>query len=400
MTVRMTSWLCSMFLIMSTGFSVQAREEGYIPQPDLPPAKSSPHQEKSPRLFLAVKQGNRQAVQKYIRLGDDVNLMGINGDTPLLLAIEKGHTQIIKALIHSGALLNIPNNKGITPLTKAVETNDLLAVKQLLQAGAQINLMSASGMKASFKAIETANEDLFFYLLQNGANLNTSTYGSFGPQEYVNPVELALKTPNRKILKYLLGQKSIPDTLSHNILISKKLLDQIDAEILSRLLKKGFKTRGGVLEYAVEQKYSQMIPLLTREYLSRYSSSLTLMHFVRNKNVLREMMKVEAFKNHVKTHKNPLVIEAVKRGDLALLKFLFEQGASLNAEEEYGDTPLFLAVSQKHFEITRYLLDQRQFFFLPAIDLNYQNRLGLTVSDIKTSKEIKLLLEKHGAKLP
>ena len=54
---------------------------------------------------------------------------------------------------------------------------------------------------------------------------------------------------------------------------------------------------------------------------------------------------------------NPLH-DAVRGGDLELVRFLLSQGVDLNQQDEYGYTPLHLAVRLNNLEIVRYLLSK------------------------------------------
>ena len=52
--------------------------------------------------------------------GADVNLKGVNEDTPLVIACEKGHLSICQLLIDKGANIDSSNLDGFTPLYWAI----------------------------------------------------------------------------------------------------------------------------------------------------------------------------------------------------------------------------------------------------------------------------------------
>ena len=56
-------------------------------------------------LYLAVKFGFTQIVQKLINLNADPNLHPTNQPTPLRVATDKGYTQIINILTNAGGLI-------------------------------------------------------------------------------------------------------------------------------------------------------------------------------------------------------------------------------------------------------------------------------------------------------
>jgi len=52
-------------------------------------------------------------------LGQDVNLPGGNGNTPLHDAVRRGFGDVIRTLVEHGAEMNTPNGRDQTPLTLA-----------------------------------------------------------------------------------------------------------------------------------------------------------------------------------------------------------------------------------------------------------------------------------------
>ncbi len=94
---------------------------------------------------------------------------------------------------------------------------------------------------------------------------------------------------------------------------------------------------------------------------------------------------------------NEDMLAATRKGDLALVKSLLDQGASVNAKSPYGSTPLFFACDRGHTEIIKLLIDR-------GADVNVEDTFyhatALTWAMQKKRAEIvKLLLDK-GAKSP
>ncbi|MEM2677506.1 MAG: ankyrin repeat domain-containing protein, partial [Thermofilaceae archaeon] len=50
--------------------------------------------------------------------------------------------------------------------------------------------------------------------------------------------------------------------------------------------------------------------------------------------------------------------KAAEEGDLQRVKKLVENGANVNAKDEYGSTPLYLAVLNGHLELARFLVEK------------------------------------------
>jgi hypothetical protein len=91
------------------------------------------------------------------------------------------------------------------------------------------------------------------------------------------------------------------------------------------------------------------------------------------------------------------LLAATRKGDLAKVKALLDQGASVNAKSSYGQTPLFFACDRGYLEIAKLLIDR-------GADVNVEdtfyhaNALSWAV-DHNHLDIVKLLLD-HGAKSP
>ena len=63
-------------------------------------------------LPFACRSGNLEAVTLLVELGANINVVTINGATPIMRAIERGKPDIVKLLIETGANLSALNRKG------------------------------------------------------------------------------------------------------------------------------------------------------------------------------------------------------------------------------------------------------------------------------------------------
>jgi ankyrin repeat protein len=74
-------------------------------------------------LTQATKSGAVQIARFLIEHGANINVMDINGNTPLHHAVDKGHSDIVRLLLDNHADI-IKNNWGYTPLDFAKENGD------------------------------------------------------------------------------------------------------------------------------------------------------------------------------------------------------------------------------------------------------------------------------------
>jgi ankyrin repeat protein len=70
-------------------------------------------------LFDAVMAGDEARVEELLAAGEDPNLLGERGRTPLMVAAEAGHEKIVRALLAAGAEPILTDDMGETALLMA-----------------------------------------------------------------------------------------------------------------------------------------------------------------------------------------------------------------------------------------------------------------------------------------
>lgn len=113
------------------------------PQPVLPPPVAAIPQARPPAevskytdLASAVSSGDRIAVEKMIKGGEDVNLVRGN-QVPLIIAVKNGDAAMVKLLIAHGADVNLTDNQGNTAMIYAKVRADANMIEILKNAGAK-----------------------------------------------------------------------------------------------------------------------------------------------------------------------------------------------------------------------------------------------------------------------
>ena len=83
---------------------------------------------------------------------------------------------------------------------------------------------------------------------------------------------------------------------------------------------------------------------------------------------------------------------AVKSGNLELVRWLVEQGLDVNVQDRFGDTPLhYIRYTAKGFEVARYLIEH-------GADVNIRNNHGSTIMSnpsLSSHKEFEEYLREH-----
>ncbi|MBZ8182457.1 ankyrin repeat domain-containing protein [Oscillatoria salina] len=118
---------------------------------------------KETTLFIAISDGNIEAVNALISLKIDINIhtKGVwneKGFTPLIIAVQEKETQIAKLLLEAGANPNLPEeDTGGTPLIYAAKTGSLEIINLLLKFGANPNIRDSYNENALMKAEKFGN---------------------------------------------------------------------------------------------------------------------------------------------------------------------------------------------------------------------------------------------------
>ncbi len=138
-------------------------------------ANPNGHDEKGDTpLIRAISAYNNTAFDALLAAKADVNVPAENGKTPLMVAagITPEHSNYyVKALIEAGATVDANHETHGTPLLIAISKNNYPVAQSLLEAGANPNF-SLTEKTYLTNAIETGKAKIAILLLNNGADPN------------------------------------------------------------------------------------------------------------------------------------------------------------------------------------------------------------------------------------
>ena len=101
----------------------------------------------------------------------DLNILDVNGDTPLILAVKQKRNAIVTALAQDVRCdLNAFNRNGDTALSLSIAQEEHEFVDVLLKAGALADQPDARGKSPLYAAVEAQNQVIVKLLLTSGAN--------------------------------------------------------------------------------------------------------------------------------------------------------------------------------------------------------------------------------------
>ena len=179
-------------------------------------------------LLMAAKEGDIEAVKKYLDKGAEINVMArANGQkferwsgefNSLHTATQSNNDELVKLLIARGADVNALGERGSTALSYAVSNGNVGLAEFLLSKGANVNPERSPPLHSAVKAPKNLKE-LVELLLSKGAQVNKE--GTGGTALY-SAVE---RTDNIEVIKVLLAKGADVNKTGHGSSAFEHALD-------------------------------------------------------------------------------------------------------------------------------------------------------------------------------
>ncbi|MDA1094764.1 MAG: ankyrin repeat domain-containing protein [Acidobacteria bacterium] len=126
-------------------------------------------------LLTAARTGIPEVVERLITHGADPNAReGWRGQTALMWAAAEGHPGVARLLVEHGADVRASTNDGFTPLLFAARRGDIETTRVLLDAGVPVTENAPDGTSVLVLAILNAHYELAGLLLDAGADPNVA----------------------------------------------------------------------------------------------------------------------------------------------------------------------------------------------------------------------------------
>lgn len=344
----------------------------------------SPH--KYSLLHQAIEQGNLWDIERYIFHGADVNIQGLEDNTPLHCAcVMQNSATIIKLLLERGAKSNVQTLKDkFTPLMLAIlsiknntpEASIKEKVALLIQYGASVNIQSATGITALHLAVKFGLDSVVELLIEDQVNVNQANNNNSTPLHF-----------------------------------AAELKDSEKAfTIATQLLKAGAKPDLQTLIFSVKNNHIKLTELLLHYKIqSAVDDQVNMIHCAirsMNKKIVEILLKNGLQNIHVIDEKlNGLLLFTlmIYKQDYPLepaekcidiLDLLLKNGININQKNKINYTPLALAIRLESVEIVKFLLEKNA-----AIDLIIHELSLLHLAVITKNYEIIKLLVQYGINL-
>lgn len=280
-------------------------------------------------LYYAVKNNNHSLVQLLLQHGAKGNVF-LNADgAPIQIAVQNGNVDIIKSLLAHGAEINAQYRDGMTVLIQACHHRHPDIVKLLLDSGADVNSIDNTGRTALHCAAMIGDRGIMKMLLARGANIDIKDYK--GKTVFDTLASLESSSIKNYMTHDLRSRKSMILARAPGRYILTEAVIRGDLDTVRTLLDKG-------------------APLDTRDLAG---STLLRLSKLFNQKAITDLLLAK-----MKTDPNTLLYEAVKRGDIANVHSLIENGANIETIGENGKSLLAIAILNRHKDMVSLLLDK------------------------------------------
>ena len=333
------------------------------------------------RLLQAVRDSNVVAVRALLATGASASAREVDGTTALDWAISRDDLEMVELLIGAGADVTAKNRYGVTPLLLAANNAGVAVVDRLLMAGADANTALSEGETPLMTAARGGKTEVVRALYRAGANVNTKESWH--------------------------GQTALMWAAANNYPETIRVLKEFGAEVNSR-------SEGGftALLFAAREGSTEAVETLlqlgadvndTIQPQNKPQPARPRSNYVDN-NVNRGRM-INAVSGAPIRPAGPegtsALVVAITNAHFALAKYLIDQGANVNAAAQ-GWTPLIQLEYTRRpnhgkglpppeaidtfdsLELAKVLLDHgadpnaRQMKEIGDGQRNYQNRVGAT----------------------
>ena len=313
----------------------------------------------TPPIFDAVKKGDVSRVKQLLAKGEKPNRQREDGFFLLYLAVDSRNRELTKLLIDKGANLDARSDAYETPsgtaLDAAIRNGDREMTELLLSSGAK----AANISPYTLNALAAGGDIEFLKLLQeHGADL-------LGRDAQGNqPIHRA--AGNLEMLRHLVDQGA--DPLATNDIGNQPIQEAVktgNPETVTFLLTKGANVNAAGFEGDT--------PL----YLARDESMAALL--------LKNGAKVD----QENQRKEQPIHRAAFDGDLPRIRILLAHGATLEAKDAEGQTPLDIAAFSSQRDAMAFFLEKG----VKPTDRTLSNALNFGKADNLP------LLQQYGAKI-
>ncbi|ORX42191.1 ankyrin [Piromyces finnis] len=260
-------------------------------------------------IIDTCEQSNLETLKSLVKRNIDVNVEDDNGNTPLLISCRQdngNNFSIVEYLIAHGANIDQTNKHGDSALIIACQSENEKIVNYLIELGADINKQNKDGDTASIKVCDNGNISIIYQLIEKGANIMHEN------KDGDTPLLTACKNCNNS-----------------------------DSENYFKIIKKLLEKGAGI---DVNKSNRNGETALLAACKRRYRKSKIVNYNYKDENN-KEVQKQQSY------DKNDITQNYVK-----ILNLLMEQGANINVEDVFGNTPLHASCRRTNYKLLFHII--------------------------------------------
>ncbi|KAJ8948532.1 hypothetical protein NQ318_000072 [Aromia moschata] len=292
-------------------------------------------------LHIAAACGDVELFKYLEQNGADAQARDVSGSSPLHYATYNGNLEIVGYILETNDVDQVDRN-GNAALHLAVENGYLDVVKFLVSRDADVNLENSRGRTALHKAALLRSQDIIHDVDQNWAEANST--------DDEDPTPFDNERLHLELVELL-----------------------VDAGADLRLRDKHGRTS---LDYAIVRDHTQLV----QYFISKGPDANVLDKFGRRP--IHEAMEMGHFTVlellvdakcdvNAKDDRGRTALHVASRGSLDLVKFLVDNGAVVDVEDDEGCTPLQDCVATGELAVIEFLIGK-------GANVNTRNAEGCT----------------------
>ena len=311
-------------------------------------------------LHWAARGGHKEKTELLIAAGADVNAKNNSGETALHWAAAHKQKEIVELLIANGADVNAKDNFGGSPLHGATDVGGKETAELLISKGADVNAKDNSGGTPLHDATDVGEKETAELLIEKGADVNAK-----GDELGGTPLHIAAYWGHKEIAELLIingADINAKDTEGESPL--HLAANEGYNEIVELLITDGaaINAKNDDGDTPLDIADNMEILILIRKHGGGTGAELKAI----DRKKTEELEAINLLRKHeakggeeLKAKGNPpakapdiSIHQAAGKGNIAAVKQHLATGTDVNARNDYGYTPLDVAMVQKNTEIT------------------------------------------------
>jgi len=278
----------------------------------------------------------------------NINCKDGNQRTPLMLASKLGHTDIVIVLLDRAAKTDLKDADGMTALHHAAVNNQQATCQVLLDQDVNMEAEAKNGQTSLMMAAENGYHELMGMLLEKGAKpkftldaeIETASGGENPKADLIN----AILNHDEMAAISALERGAKPDTRSkRNVPVLVLAAARQQEDIVNALLDQGadVNIRATDSERGIEQ-----ITALHVAAAKGHTSILAIL-----------LARGATLNAQEKTGLTPLMTSS-EQGHIVPSILLLDKGADPNLQDYAGNSPVLLAAANNHIDLVRILIEK------------------------------------------